>query len=185
MKSKVLLSIVLVMLLSMSACSPAQGTSTSTPAQSSTTLEPSNSAISEPEPQDEYVPLWTVDEFRKNEEDVMFFVPATDDYMLTEVYNLVQPDSGIVYTLTVLRSFDESGAVVQQVHKLYFNFPPDARYCYDVFKEDGTDYPTLVCVGYAVYVEQTADIIAEQRTKEQFVSDYQADGTKHWLSIEP
>ncbi len=127
-------------------------------------------------------PQWNVDEFRQDDEDGMFFAPATGDYMLTEVYGQTQADTGIQYTLTILRSFDEAGNVVAQIEKLTFDIPPDAEFCYQTLSQDGTDYPSLVCTGYSVYIEQTAATVAEQRTKEQFTSDYQADGIKYWLS---
>jgi hypothetical protein len=126
---------------------------------------------------------WRFDEFRYNEEDVLFFTPATADYMLTEVYLLEQPDSGIIYTLTILRSFDDSEKVISQIQKYSFDVPTDALYAYRVFEGDAHDYPSLVLVGYSVIAEQTADIVDTQRTKAQFISDYQEDGTKHWLSM--
>jgi len=126
---------------------------------------------------------WSRDEFRYNEEDVLFFTPITDDYMLTESYLNEQPDTGIIYTLTILRSFDESGKVVSQQQKYYFDIPQNAMFAYNIFIQDGNNYPSLVCVGYAVILEQTADVVEGQRTKEQFVNDYNEDGiTKYWLS---
>lgn len=132
--------------------------------------------------QTENAQRWTFDEFRKNDEDWMFFAPTTDNYMLTEAYEQTQPDTGVMYTLTILRSFDESGKVVAQVQKLTFDVTIHASFCYDTFAQDGKDYPLLVSVGYSVYVGQPDDVVAKQRTKEQFISDYQSDGTKHWLS---
>ena len=126
---------------------------------------------------------WREDEFRRNEEDILFFTPKTNDYMLTETYLNTQPDSSVIYTLTILRSFDETGKVISQFQKYSFDIPFNAEYAYDIFIQDGNNYPSLVCVGYAVILEQTADVVEGQRTKEQFVNDYNEDGiTKYWLS---
>ena len=186
MKSKILICVFMVALLLLSACStqtPEAMPDTSPTPQQSASAELGGTASGKPEVQEDTTQLWSADEFRQNEEDVMFFVPATENYMLTEAYGQEQPDTGVIYTLTILRSFDEAGKVVAQIEKYSFDIPPDARFCYDTFNQDGTEYPSLVCVGYAVYVEQPADVVAEQRTKEQFISDYQMDGIKHWLSI--
>lgn len=126
---------------------------------------------------------WSFNEFHHNEEDVLFFTPVTDDYMLTEFYGNVHEGIDIYHTLTILRSFDETGKVIHQVAKYTFDIPSSAEYYYAIFLNDESEYPSLVCVGYSMMVEQPADVIAGQRTKEQFVNDYTQDGvTKFWLS---
>lgn len=184
MKAKIrLLTVCFAAIALLSACSP----EAETPQPTNVTDTPPSVSMSVQETSQpsglEYSPQWSSDEFRQDEEDWLLFAPSTDDYMLTEAYKQEQPDTGIVYTLTILRSFDKSGKVVAQIEKLTFSTPPDAEFCYETFSQDGKDYPSLVCTGYSVYVEQTDKVIATQRTKEQFVSDYQADGIKHWLSI--
>jgi len=129
------------------------------------------------------VQRWSKNEFRHNEEDVLFFAPSSKDYMLTESYLNEQPDTGVIYTLTILRSFDEKGKVISQSQKYSFDIPHNAEYAYDIFIKDGNNYPVLVCVGYSIILEQTSDVISEQRTKAQFISDYNNDGSKFWLSM--
>lgn len=141
---------------------------------------------------------YSLDDFLVAEADELLFRPQGTDYIMTESYwlgsesyvrdilvggELKQMTSDIIYHLTVIREFDESGKLIARKEK--YTFQTDWVVPKDVYFQDMIDnpkYENVKLVERVLYADVKQEQLDTAETKQQLVERLTEQGSKLYMS---
>lgn len=195
-----LLTLALCLLVGCNSANPKTANSSSVSNTGQSHVDEKENATADTAPTEAQISqYYSLDDFIFNEADAVLFEAQSKDYIKTEIYwqgkesytterfvgSELKPFSqDIVFHLTTILEFDDTGKLIAQREK--YTFQTDWTVPKDVYFQDmidRSDYTNVKLVEQIIYADVAPDCLSTEKTKQDYINLFTENDKKFYMSM--